>query len=175
MAIRKSIFVCIVLFSGLARADVATFVRDHLQIESCKFDKEFIAATLRTAFGRIAAVNYSLANAIAVRSLNRNLKLVCDVGPRPAPVYFDPDDQSIHLRVTNDGTGNTNSNFFHEFLHFAGLEHIAPYDTSGEVEVFYKDPVYSCHMTAFPEMAGPLGIDASIIPMASARCAAVQF
>jgi len=180
MTIRATIFVFLALFSTFAKADEASFVRDYLQIRGCKFDGEFIAQTLREGLERIAEVNPSLAQEIRNRSFTKNLIVYCDIGPRPEPIYFDPDDNSIHLRITNDSSGMTNSNFFHEFLHFAGLDHVPPHDTSGNVEVFYLDPVYSCHMTAFPQIARagfalPEGIDPKIIPLAALKCATVSF
>lgn len=177
---RAAIFVFLAFFSTLTRADEATFVRDYLHIEGCKFDGKFIEQTLRVGLGRIAEVNPALAQEIRNRSFKKHLTVHCDMGPWPEPIYFDLSDNSIHLRITNDGSEPTDSNFFHEFLHFAGLRHVPLLEMTARVEIFFLDPVYACHMTAFPQIAKPnkvfpKGIDSKIVYLAALRCKIVSF
>lgn len=173
--IRLIAVLAVLFFSFRVLADETSFVREHVRIRGCVFDEDFLIETLRTGLGRIRRINPSLASEIRARGFHQDLSVYCDIGPRPQVVHFDPNDNSIHLLVGNDGSWNTNSNFFHEFLHFAGLHHVKPYDKSRDPEVFYMDPVYACHMTAFPGIAEQLNLDPGIIPLAEEKCATVSF
>jgi hypothetical protein len=167
--------VLFLILSQIASASEVDFVENHLKIESCKFDKPFIAIALQTGLGRVSEVNPNLVEEIKKRSFGMDLTVVCDVTDKNNPIFFRPRDNSIHLRVTNDGSGNTNSNFFHEFLHFAGLVHIDLPDDAASLDVFSLDPVYACHLTGFPEMEKSLKLDPAILPLAVKKCSTVTY
>jgi hypothetical protein len=160
-------------------ADETSFVRDHLQIIDCKFDGKFIEQTLREGLSRVAEVNPTLAQEIRNRTFSKDLKVYCDVASPDEAIYFNPEANSIHLRVTNDGSGMTNSNFFHEFLHFAWLDHDPAYEDSEKIEVLYRDPVYACHITAFPHIAQAIVSSSrkirQFVGLAAQKCSTVSF
>lgn len=171
----KKVGIFILMATLQVQADLRVFVEDHVKIESCKFDKPFILATLRTGLERVSKVNERLSGEIQTRTSGKNLTIFCDVLDRAKPIFYREEDHSIHLRVTNDGSGMTNANFFHEFLHFAGLNHIEVPEDAPDIELFGKDPVYACHLTAFPEMAEISGKDVSVIEAAQKKCSTVNF
>jgi hypothetical protein len=82
------------------------------------------------------------------------LSIYCDIADDAPAIYYSPDDHSIHLRVSNDGSGLTKPNLFHEYMHSVGLNHTLDAsfipDERPADEILIIDPVYACHITAFP-------------------------
>lgn len=160
------------IFASAAFADEASFVNQFVTIRDCKFSKAFLAGALAEGFGRVAVVNPQLPSIIAEKVYGRELSVVCDVEDKESPIFYEPATATIHLRVTNDGSKNTDANFFHEFLHHAGLDHTIDEPKTDEEVV--ADPVYACHITAFPKIVGMPDFDKKLIAVAAQNCAAVK-
>lgn len=159
------------LAGGALFIDEGSYVNQFVEIQNCKFNKAFLANTLHEAYSRIALVNPDLPAHITNHVYGRKLTVTCDVVSKEEAIWYDTANQIIHLRVTNDGTGATGGNFFHEFLHHAGLDHTIEEPKTDEEVVM--DPVYSCHITAFPNVPGIADLDRSLLPVAAKNCSKI--
>lgn len=163
--------------SLIAHADeVDDFAYTHVDIQGCKFGQDYVAATLHTAFRNLEALNAKLVAHLEEKAFDgRDLHIRCDVQVTAPAITFDPNDDTIHLLTINEGRGNTGSNLFHEFMHFAGMVHVPPWDSKDSYEALVEDPVYSCQVAAFPEMIQGLGLDPSYVERAKDKCATVAY
>ncbi len=153
---------------------IAKFVAQNVKIEGCSYGLDTIRSALEEGLNRIAAINLALSDHIKQNTPKKILRIYCDVGPAPASIYYQPSDDSIHLRRVNVKGSHPSANFFHEFLHFYGLEHVADPRIVNEWDEFIYDPVYACHVTAFPQLAERLKIDTAVMTAAASSCARVK-
>lgn len=127
------------------------FVHENVSVSnSCLWGKENVLSALHTGFWRICEVNPDLVLGILEYKLKDKLRVICDIGnghPYPYPHYHNFE---IHLKQTDSNDIKSKSTLFHEFLHFIEV----PYDVDvhGQDLGLEKDPVYACHLTAFPEL-----------------------
>jgi hypothetical protein len=91
-------------------------------------------------------------------------------------MYFENNDQSIHLWRGSLNDWTTYAYFFHEFLHFVGVRIDPVYHANPDYQNFVEvDSVYACTYSVFPEMArGALLIDLNRLPPARAKCALAE-
>lgn len=171
-----TLIVCSVFLAdmSLAQTTASKFVQKRVKLIGCSFEQTLIIEALTKGLSRISSANPTLGGRIQQDAFQKKLTIYCDIGPAPAAINYRPEDDSVHLRITSPANSNTMANFFHEFLHFYGLDHVEDPRIVSDFDDFIYDPVYACHLTAFPDLAERLGASSSIVDAATEKCANVK-
>lgn len=172
--------IALVLFAltaspAFANPGDSAYIKAQITKSDCAFDVEAFTQTFSGAMDRLQEINPKLALYIRTVNYHKPFTIKCDVPETENAIYFSPEDQSIHLWKSKSYNWRTVANFFHEYLHFAGVKIDIEYHNKPDAKnILEVDPVYACHFAVFTDLFPLIPLDPARIPAARAECATAE-